>query len=113
MPKFLLKDIGQIERVGKFKYLGKIIQENCVEQSATEERTHETEKAYGITKDNYNKKVHIWKCENEALQYSRVADIYCICATECLVLNYKLDKLKMLKRRITKKRLGPLKTSEG
>ena len=32
--KFLLTDIGQIDRVRKFKYLGEIIQQNGLEKSA-------------------------------------------------------------------------------
>ena len=34
-------------------------------------------------------------------------------ASECLALNYNLDKLEILKRRIIRKILGPRKTSEG
>ena len=35
-PKFLLRDIGRIERVRKFKYLGEIIQDNGLEKSSIE-----------------------------------------------------------------------------
>ena len=55
-PKFLVKDIGRIETVRKFKYLGEIIQENGLQKSAIEERIHKMGRAYGITKDIYNKK---------------------------------------------------------
>ena len=34
-------------------------------------------------------------------------------ASECLALNYNLDKIKIFERRIIRKILGPRKTSEG
>ena len=34
-------------------------------------------------------------------------------ASECLALNYNLEKLEILERRIIRKILGPRKTSEG
>ena len=37
----------------------------------------------------------------------------CLYASECLGLNYNLDKLEILERRIIRKILGPRKTSEG
>ena len=38
------------------RYLGEIIQENGLKKSAIDERIHKMERAYGITKDIYNKK---------------------------------------------------------
>lgn len=109
-PKFLTTDIGQIEKVKKFKYLGEIIQENGLEKSAVEERVHKMERAYGITKNFYNK-----KCLSKNLKirhYTTVVKPECLYASECLVLNYKLDKLEVLERRIMRKILGPVKTNE-
>ena len=51
-------NIDRIERVRNFKYLGERIQENGLEKSDIEERItnlDRMERAYGITKDMYNK----------------------------------------------------------
>ncbi|XP_035731235.1 uncharacterized protein LOC118445651 [Vespa mandarinia] len=56
-PKFLTTDIGLVEKVKKFKYLGEIIQENGLEKSAVEEKLPKMEIAYGITKNFYNKRL--------------------------------------------------------
>lgn len=109
-PKFLTTDIGQIEKVKKFKYLGEIIQENGLEKSAVEDRIRKIERAYGITKNYYNK-----KCLSKNLKlrhYNTVVKPECLYASECLVLNYRLDKLEILERRIIRKILGPRKTTE-
>ena len=37
----------------------------------------------------------------------------CLYASVCLALNYNLDKLEILERRIIRKILGPRKTSDG
>ena len=37
----------------------------------------------------------------------------CLYVSECLPLNYNLDRLEILERRIIRKTLGPRKTSEG
>ena len=69
------------------------------------------EKAYGITKDIYNK-----KCIPKNAQirhYSTVVKPECLYTSECLALNYNLDKLGILERRIVRKILGPRKSSEG
>ena len=45
--------------------------------------------------------------------YSIVVKPECLYASECLALNYNLDELEILERRIIRKILGPRKTSEG
>ncbi|XP_047354997.1 uncharacterized protein LOC124951175 [Vespa velutina] len=42
----------------------------------------------------------------------KVVKSECLYASECLVLNYRLDKLEVLERRIMRKILGPVKTTE-
>ena len=37
----------------------------------------------------------------------------CLYASECLALNYNLDELEILERRIIRKILGPRNTSDG
>ena len=69
------------------------------------------ERACGMTKDIYNKKC-IYK--NAIIRhYSTVVRPECLYASECLALNYNLDKLEIIERRIIRKILGPRKTSEG
>ena len=109
-PEILVTEIGKIKRVKKFKYLGEIIQENGLEKSAVEERIHKMERAYGITRNTYNK-----KCLSKNLKiqhYRTVIKPESLYASECLALNYKLDKLEVLERRIVRKILGPLRTTE-
>ncbi|XP_046817452.1 uncharacterized protein LOC124423597 [Vespa crabro] len=85
--KFLTTDIGPVEKVKKFKYLGEISQENGLEKSAVEERVRKMERAYIVKPE-------------------------CLYASECLVLNYRVDKLEVLERRIMRKILGTVKTTE-
>ena len=69
------------------------------------------ERAYGITKDIFSK-----KCisKNAYIRhYSTVVKPECLYASERLALNYNLDKLEILERRIIRKILGPRKSSEG
>lgn len=109
-PESLATDIGQIKRVNKFKYLGEIIQENGLEKLAVEERVHKMERAYGITRNIYNK-----RCLSKNLKiqhYNTVVKPECLYASECLVLNYKLQKLEVLERKIIRKILGPQKNTE-
>ena len=46
-------------------------------------------------------------------RYSTVVKPEWLYASECLALNYNLDKLEILKKRISRKILGPRKISEG
>ena len=59
------------------------------------------ERAYGITKDIYNKTC-ISK-NTKIRHYSTVVKPECLYASECLALNYNLDKLEILERRIIRK----------
>ena len=55
------------------------------------------ERAYGITKDIYNK-----KCISKSAKirhYSTVVKPECLYASNCLALSYNLDKLEILDRR--------------
>ena len=61
--------------------------------------------SYGITKDIYNK-----KC---IPKNAKVVKPECLYASECLALNYNLDRPEILERWIIRKILGPGKTSEG
>ena len=47
------------------------------------------------------------------VSYTHLVKPECLCASDCLALNYNLDKLEILERRIIRKILGPRKTSEG
>ncbi|MGP1952701.1 MAG: hypothetical protein ACTS79_00015 [Arsenophonus sp. ET-KM2-MAG3] len=62
-PKFLTTDIGRVERIRKFGYLGELIKENGLDKFAIEVRVHKMERAYGITKD-----VHNIKCLSKNLK---------------------------------------------
>ena len=68
----LLTDIGGIGRVRKFKYLGEIVKENGLEKSTVEERIHKMERAYGITKDIYNKKC---KSKNAKIRHYSIVEM--------------------------------------
>ncbi|XP_046831397.1 uncharacterized protein LOC124429780 [Vespa crabro] len=68
---------------------------NGLEKSAVEERLRKMEIANGITK-----------------HYATIVNPECLYASDCLVLNYRLDKLEVLERRIMRKILGPVKTTK-
>ena len=94
MDQNSLKQIGGIERVKKFKYLGETIQENGLEKAGVGDRILKMERAYGLTKNIYNKKCISWNAKIR--HYNTVVKTECLYASECLSMNYNLDKLEVL-----------------
>lgn len=110
-PKFIETQIGKIERVSKFKYLGETIQQNGLEKSAIDVRINKMERAYGLTKNIYNKKCISRKTKLK--HYTTVVRPECLYGAECLTMNYKMDKLEVLERRVIRKIMGVIKTADG
>lgn len=110
-PKYIQTQIGKIQQVSNFKYLGETIQQNGLEKFAIDVRVNKMERAYGLTKNIYNKKCISRKTKLK--HYTTVVRPECLYACECLTMNYKLDRLEVLERRIIRKIMGAIQTTDG
>ena len=104
-------NIGTLEKVESFKYLGEHIQINALDKHGIEERIQKMWKAFRATRKVYSKRCISKNAKRR--HYHTAIQPNALYASETLNLNMNLKKIKGLDRKIIRKIMGGRMTPEG